>query len=467
MADNVVVNAATVAGSTLAADDIGGVLYPRSKIVIGADSVNDGDVSATNPLPALLRSEQVDDAGFMPATSRIAMIGFEFDDTLPDSVDEGDGGAARMSANRCQYIMIRDGAGNERGLNVDANGRISVTLGTSTNEVTCNAGTNLNTSLLALEAGNLATIAAGVTPSAASLDVIDDWDETDRCKVNLIAAQSGVTGGAGAVAANTQRVTLASDDPAVVALQIMDDWDETDRAKVNIIAGQVAITAGAGAVAANTPRMTLASDDPLVASSTTMVASLAAILAGTTTLVASSTTLVASSTTMVASLASLVTLQTGVAHDAIDSGNPFKIGAKAQASISALTVVATSDRSDLFSDLDGVLPVRLGSVHGDFVNGNASSTDGSSVQVIAASTVTGTKIYLTDVTLTNNTTVNTYVELKTGATVKWTFPFPANGGATHRFATPLAGDSTTAWNFDPGTTIVDARCSMSGYKSKA
>jgi hypothetical protein len=71
--------------------------------------------------------------------------------------------------------------------------------------VTANAGTNLNTSLLALEAGgNLAAV-------AASASILDDWDETDRAKVNPIAGQAGVQGASGAVSANTQRVVLATD----------------------------------------------------------------------------------------------------------------------------------------------------------------------------------------------------------------------------------------------------------------
>ncbi len=78
--------------------------------------------------------------------------------------------------------------------------------------VTANAGTNLNTSALALEAGgNLAA-------AAASLAIIDDWDESDRAKVNPIVGQAGVAAGAGAVAATVQRMTLASDDPAVAVL---------------------------------------------------------------------------------------------------------------------------------------------------------------------------------------------------------------------------------------------------------
>lgn len=96
------------------------------------------------------------------------------------------------------------------------------------------------------------------------LKEINDWDESDRAKVNLIAGQAGITAGAGAVSTNTPRVTHASDDPVTVAVQIMDDWDESDRAKVNLIPGQAGITAGAGAVSTNTPRTTLASDDPAV-----------------------------------------------------------------------------------------------------------------------------------------------------------------------------------------------------------
>lgn len=68
----------------------------------------------------------VDDAAFTPATSSVMMAGFEYDDTTPDSVNEGDAGAARMSANRNIYVQIRDNAGNERGLNVDASGNIGV-----------------------------------------------------------------------------------------------------------------------------------------------------------------------------------------------------------------------------------------------------------------------------------------------------------------------------------------------------
>ncbi len=50
MADDITLNAGS-GGATVAADLISGVYYPRSKIIIGVDGTNSGDVSASNPLP--------------------------------------------------------------------------------------------------------------------------------------------------------------------------------------------------------------------------------------------------------------------------------------------------------------------------------------------------------------------------------------------------------------------------------
>jgi hypothetical protein len=38
-------------GATIAADDIGGNLHQRIKVVLGADGISDGDVSLANPMP--------------------------------------------------------------------------------------------------------------------------------------------------------------------------------------------------------------------------------------------------------------------------------------------------------------------------------------------------------------------------------------------------------------------------------
>jgi hypothetical protein len=49
MADNVGYTPGT--GATVAADEIAGVLHQRIKLTLGADGVNDGDLSASNPMP--------------------------------------------------------------------------------------------------------------------------------------------------------------------------------------------------------------------------------------------------------------------------------------------------------------------------------------------------------------------------------------------------------------------------------
>ena len=83
-----------------------------------------------------------------------------------------------------------------------------------------------------------------------------------RVKLSLGADGSATDAldGAGNVASGVQRVTLANDDPAVVALQILDDWDETNRAAVNLVSGQAGVAAGNGTVSASTLRVTVASD---------------------------------------------------------------------------------------------------------------------------------------------------------------------------------------------------------------
>lgn len=82
--------------------------------------------------------------------------------------------------------------------------------------------------------------------------------------------------GAGNVGAGTLRVTIATNDvnsaAQTTSLAIMDDWDEADRAKVNPIVGQAGVAAGAGIIGANTQRVTVATDDTLVTNSTAILA---------------------------------------------------------------------------------------------------------------------------------------------------------------------------------------------------
>ena len=51
MVDYVQLPVATTSGDQVASDEIAGLKHQRVKITVGADGVNDGDVSASNPLP--------------------------------------------------------------------------------------------------------------------------------------------------------------------------------------------------------------------------------------------------------------------------------------------------------------------------------------------------------------------------------------------------------------------------------
>ena len=107
-------------------------------------------------------------------------------------------------------VIQGDDGTNVQNVHTDTDGDLQVDVLTMpavtvSGSVTANAGTNLNTSLLALEAGgNLAGI-------NTKLDIVDDWDESDRAKVNPIVGQAGVQGASGVVTALTQRVVLATD----------------------------------------------------------------------------------------------------------------------------------------------------------------------------------------------------------------------------------------------------------------
>lgn len=196
--DNFVTNPGA-GGVTFASDEIAGVHYSRIKLVIGADGANDGDVSLANPMPV---TGAVTVAGVATAakqdTSNAAL------GAPADAEAAGDGsiiallkrlrtllagtltvagtvtanlGTIAGAATDAMVQAVRDrlpaaftgGGGVKVGL-VDALPAGANVIG----QVTANAGTNLNTSLLALEAGgNLATIAGKDFATQATLSTLN------------------------------------------------------------------------------------------------------------------------------------------------------------------------------------------------------------------------------------------------------------------------------------------------------
>jgi len=128
-------------------------------------------------------------------------------------------------------------------------------------------------------------------------------------------------------------------------------------------------------------------------------------------------------------------------------------------------VKVTTGADGAASDVADGAPMPVSnSTYAQFVSGNASNTNGNATVCIAAQGA-GVKVYLTDVTITNTSSTDIFVEIADGSTVKWTCPVPAGGGFTKSFDTPLAGSANTAWNFDPSAAASTIYCSMSGFKS--
>ncbi len=371
----------------------------------------------------------------------------------------------------------------------------------------------------------------GATFAAASLTFSGDTSVIPLGSGVILSGSEGswtqslIVGGAGAVSAGTQRVTLGSDDPAVTSLAVIDDWDESDRAKVNLIVGQAGIAAGAGAVGATVPRVTLGSDDPAVSSLSSIngkitavntgavVVSSSALPSGAATaakqpalgtagtasadvitvqgiasgvvipvadgggsLTVDGTVAATQSGTWTVGLSASQTLATlttltggGVAHDAADSGNPVKVGARAIASLATATMVSAADRSDLLVDIDGALLVRANRPAGDILSERVSDTGGTSTAFSNFGAVAGTRNVVTAIVVYNTSATAGYVDFRdgTGGSVLYTMPLPAGGGAALQSDSGLFRTSqNTALAYDVSGALTTVYVSISGHQTK-
>jgi len=155
----------------------------------------------------------VDDTEFTPGIDEVSPAGYVFDDTAPDSIDEDDVGAGRMSANRNQYMTIRDAAGNERGVNVTGANEMSVNCAnctgsgvshiddavfTATTDDIAPMGALFDASPPSITDGN-----AGIPRMSDLRYLIVDLTELDG---NAITLNEGTS------EAGTLRITIATDD---------------------------------------------------------------------------------------------------------------------------------------------------------------------------------------------------------------------------------------------------------------
>lgn len=411
-------------------------------VVAGSTSgteYTEGDTDATISGLAVLWEDAADTLAPISAAKPLPVnvvagstAGTEFNEDTAHTT--GDAGALALVVRKDTAASLCDTDGDYTALETDANGRLHV-----------------------------------IEPSAAgaltALQVIDDWDESDRAKVNPIVGQAGIAAGAGAVDALTQRTTLASDDPAVTllgtmdtdtgniatAVQVMDDWDESDRAKVNPIAGQAGVAAGAGAADALTQRTILASDDPAVT------------LLGT---IDTDTGNIATSLGVIDDWddgADSAKVVGSIAHDTADAGNPVKIGAKAKNFDGSApgTVVAEDDRVNAIADVYGRLFVET--THPNYWSVSADYGAAQTNASVKATPGAGLKLYITDIFVSNGAVAGNITLLNGSAGTVMFECYPAiNGGAVANLRSPIVLSADTALCIT-STTVTTHSITVCGY----
>lgn len=220
-----------------------------------------------------------------------------------------------------------------------------------------------------------ATLAEQQTQTA-SLSVLDDWDESDRAKVNPIVGQAGVQGGSGTVSANTQRVVLATD----VALPAGTNSIGTVTAAQATAANLNAQVVGSGANASAIGNPVSVAFQNLSSGNRAMPQTfnfggveyqlcLVPDLLLQFQLFNADGSVNSRTGSPDGTLANAVYLSTdasrnqlivgNIAHDATDSGNPLKIGGKTTGLTSEPSAVsAAGDRADAYFDTKGYQHVK-------------------------------------------------------------------------------------------------------------
>jgi hypothetical protein len=475
--------------STISIDDgagsitVDGTVSISGTVTVGSHAVTNAGTFAVQESGSQV---QVDDAAFTPATSKIVMAGAEFDDSTPDSVDEGDGGALRMSANRNLYVRIRDNAGNERGLNIDANGEMQVSGSRNAIAVTDNSG-SLTVDYATTGSGNatgalrveLANNGTGVLATLGTItNVVHVDDNSGSLTVDnggtfaVQAAQSGtwnVTNVSGTISlptgastATNQTTTQTPITPATATATkgtlLGVQYNTTQATFTDGQQGSVQCTSrGALMVGTGSDTFNVTVNAALPAG-TNGIGKLTANSGVTIGAVeiASAQTLATVTTVSTVTTCSTVTTLTGssIASGSSDSGNPHKIGAVAHTA--APTAVTDGQRVNLIADKVGKL-ITAGSIRDLKVIEQTTITSSTSETTIAAA-VASTFKDLYGLIITNTSATGTKVTIKdsTSGTTRAVIYVPANdtrGFMLHESAALPQATTNTAWTATCGTSV--------------
>lgn len=126
------------------------------------------DPTGTTTQPVQDNASLVDDAVFTPGSGRVVMMGAEADETTPDLVDEGDGGALRMTLARSLHTTLRDSTGDSAMDDANNAVRVNIVAGAAA------GGTSMTDDSTFTPASSAITPVGGTYRSTR--DLVDDND---------------------------------------------------------------------------------------------------------------------------------------------------------------------------------------------------------------------------------------------------------------------------------------------------
>jgi hypothetical protein len=334
--------------------------------------------------------------------------------------------SGNQAVNEAQINGVTPLMGN--GVSGTGSQRVNIASDNTAFSVNANAGTNLNTSALALESGgNLATIAGNIVSQGTALGAI---------KNELMGAS----------------VTTAS--PTYTTGQINPlSMDTSGSLRVNVVTGGTSGTVAQGSTTSGQSGMMIQGAVTTAAPSYTT---------------AQTSPLSLNTSGQLRVSVEAITNSTGAATGASVPSNAGYAGVRA--TTSEPTAVSDGQLAGVMADVRGAQVMLLGAVPQNYVSGLISSamTGTTSTQLLAAPAA-GLRNYVTTLVCSNShATVSTDVDIKDGNAGTSIFTIPAAavyGGTAISFPVPLK-QPTTATRLDAAdvTTGANVRCAAVGYK---
>lgn len=451
----------------------------RAKVTDGVDNVQVATVGAEKALKVSVISTVgggaapafTDDAAFTIATTQVTPIGALADETAPDSVDEGDVGAVRMTLDRLLKIQLA-GVASGVAVPVTDNGG-SLTIDAASLPLPTGASTEATLASLLTSSqlidDMIATVAAAVPTKVAFVGGTDGTNaralKTDASgELQIDVLSSALPSGAATEATLATLATAAKQDTQITSLQLIDDVVFTDDAAFTPATSKV-MAIGA-MLDATTPDVVDEGDIGILRMTANRDLHVTLRFPGTGNAAFGQQAAADSMPVVIASDQVKVPVHGDVAHDAADAGNPQKMGGVAKSANP--TAVADGDRTNFIADLAGRQIV--GFAPRDLVTrGSATISTTTETSIIAAGGV-GVFHDIVGIILTNTSATAVRVDIRdvTAGTVQFSVALAANGGAVIMPNIPFnQTTANSAWTAQLSAAVTDVRVLFLAIKKTA